>query len=88
MARRTTTLAIAALLLQLLPLVAAHGEEHHGEAMDMSVHSAPAPQPQSEAPQNYWRLTEYATLMYWHIALEVLAWIVILPVGKLIRIRV
>lgn len=56
--------------------------------MDMSAHSAPKPQPHSEAPQTYWRLTEYATLMYWHIALEVLAWVVILPVGKLTRIGI
>lgn len=88
MARKTVTLATAALLLHLLPLVAAHGDEHHGEAMDMSAHSAPAPQPQSNAPQSYWRLTEYAALMYWHIALEVLAWVVVLPVGKLTRIRI
>lgn len=87
MARRNTTLAIAALLLQLLPLVAAHGDEHHGEAMPMSAPNAPAPQPQSDAPQSYWRLTEHATLMYWHIALEILAWIVVLPVGKLTRLH-
>lgn len=55
--------------------------------MPMSAPNAPAPQPQSDAPQSYWRLTEHATLMYWHIALEILAWIVVLPVGKLTRLR-
>lgn len=88
MARGTLTITTAALLLQLLPLVAAHGDEHHGEAMDMSAHNAPALQPQNDAPQSYWSLTEYATLMYWHIALEILAWVVVLPVGKQSRIRV
>jgi hypothetical protein len=88
MARGTLTIASAALLLQLLSLVAAHGDEHHGEAMDMSAHDTPAPQPQGDAPQSYWSLTEYATLMYWHIALEILAWVVVLPVGKLSRIRI
>lgn len=83
MARGTLITAIAALLLQLLPLVVAHGDEHHGEAMDMSAQDVSVPQPQTAGPQSYWRLTEYATLMYWHIALEILAWVVVLPVGKL-----
>jgi hypothetical protein len=83
MARRNTlTLATAALLLQLLPLVAAHGDEHDGATMDMSAHAAPAPQPQGDGHQSYWSLSDYAALMYWHIALEVLAWVVILPVGE------
>ena len=56
--------------------------------MDVSAQSAPAPQPQSDAPQSYWCLTEYATLMFWHIALEVLAWVVVLPVSKQTRIRI
>ncbi|KAF3053510.1 hypothetical protein E8E11_010977 [Didymella keratinophila] len=54
--------------------------------MDMSAQSAPAPRPQSDAPQSYWRLTEYATLMYWHIALEVLAWVIVLPVAVMLSI--
>lgn len=85
MAQRTLIIAAAALLLQLLPLVAAHGDEHHGEGMDMSAHDAPAPQPQKDGHQSYWSLSEYAALMYWHIALEILAWVVILPTGKLFR---
>lgn len=87
--RATITIAAAALLLQLLPLVAAHGDEHHNEAMDMSTHNvqapAPAPEPQGSGHQSYWSLSEYAMLMYWHIALEVLAWVVVLPVGKLLQ---
>ena len=83
MARGTLTIATAALLLHLLPLVVAHGDEPHGETIDMSAHDAPASQPQDDGRQSYWSLSEYATLMYWHIALEILAWIVVLPVGKL-----
>jgi hypothetical protein len=82
MARRIIAIAAAAVLLQLLPFVVAHGDEH-GEtmAMDMSANSAPALKPEGEG--SYWSLSEYAALMYWHIALEILAWVVILPVGKL-----
>jgi hypothetical protein len=74
------TIATAALLLELLPWVAAHGDGH----MDMSAHNVPLPQIQDDGqPASYWSLSEHATLMYWHIALEVLAWVVVLPVGKL-----
>lgn len=75
--------ATAALLLALLPLVIAHGDEHHGASVDMSTHHAPTPQPQQHGqPQSYWSLSEHAALMYWHIGLEILAWTVILPVGE------
>ena len=84
MARGTLIIVTAASLLQLLSLVAAHGDEH-GKTMDMSAHDAPAPQPQGDGHQSYWSLSKYATLMYWHIALEILAWVVVLPVGKLSR---
>ena len=81
--RKVLTIATAALLLELLPLVAAHGDEHNAEAMDMSAHDATNSQSQDDGlPRSYWSLTEYATLMYWHIALEIVAWMVILPVGK------
>lgn len=85
MARRTQILAAAALLLQLLPLVTAHGDEH-GETMDMGAHDAPTLQPQVESHQSYWSLSEYATLMYWHIALEIFAWVVVLPVAVMLSI--
>lgn len=84
MAHRTQAIAAAALLLPLLPLVAAHGDEH-GETMNMSAHDAPAPHAQAAEHQSYWSLSDYATLMYWHIGLEILAWVFMLPVGKLSR---
>ena len=81
---RVLTLATAALLLEVLPLVAAHGDEHNGGPMDMSKPDAPRPQVQDDAqPQSYWSLSEHAALMYWHVTLEVIAWIIILPVGGL-----
>lgn len=77
------TIATAALLLlELSPRVAAHGDEH----MDMSAEQS-QPQPQDHGrPGSYWSLSEHASLMYWHIALEVLAWVVVLPVGKFLEL--
>lgn len=81
--RRAITVAVAALLLGALPLVAAHGDEHNGESMDMNAHEAPQPQTQDNSqPGSYWSLSEHATLMYWHIGLEIVAWIIILPIGQ------
>jgi hypothetical protein len=48
--------------------------------MGMSVHDASTPQPQDSGFHGYWSLSEHATLMYWHIALEILAWVVVLPI--------
>jgi hypothetical protein len=78
--RAILRVAAAALLLALLPLVAAHGDEH----MDMG--NVQMAQPETHdygSARSYWSLPEYGTLMSWHIALEILAWIVVLPVGKL-----
>jgi hypothetical protein len=80
--RVAVVIATAALLLELVPRALAHGEEH----MDMSAHNAPQPQPQvhdGDKPGSYWSLSEHVTLMYCHVALEILAWVVILPIGKL-----
>jgi hypothetical protein len=78
--RTALTIATAALLLDLQSRVAAHGDE----PMDMSAHDAPHPKThKNDQMLSYWSLSEHATLMYWHIALEILAWVVILPTGKL-----
>lgn len=82
---RVLTLATAALLLEVLPLVAAHGDDHNGGSMDMPD-APPSQAPDDGAPQSYWSLSEHASLMYWHIALEVLAWVVVLPVGVMLSI--
>ncbi|KAH6637808.1 hypothetical protein C7974DRAFT_306914 [Boeremia exigua] len=83
MARRTTAVAAALLLLQL-GLVAAHGGDHGG-GMDMGAPTAPAPQPDTAA-QSYWRLASHVPLMYWHIALEIAAWIGVLPIAVMLSI--
>lgn len=80
--RRALTLATAALLLEALPLVAAHGHGDESGEGEMDMHDAPQPQVQnSDVPSSYWRLSEHVGLMYMHIALEVIAWFVVLPVG-------
>jgi hypothetical protein len=77
------TIIAAALLSGLWPLVAAHGDENP----DVSAHNAPQPQTQDYSqPRSYWSLSEHATLMYWHITLEILAWVVILPVSVMLSI--
>ncbi|KAF1946445.1 hypothetical protein EJ02DRAFT_233650 [Clathrospora elynae] len=84
--RRVLIIATAALLLELVPLVAAHGDGN-SEAMEMSAHDAPTSQAQDDgSPRSYWSLSEHASLMYWHIALEIVAWTVILPVAVMFSI--
>lgn len=78
--------ATAALLLETLPLVVAHG---HGDgegsaAEEMDKQKVPQHQDvNGNGASSYWRLSEHAGLMYTHIALEMLAWFVVLPVGRL-----
>ncbi|KAF2263499.1 hypothetical protein CC78DRAFT_465545 [Lojkania enalia] len=53
----------------------------------MGGHDAPQPPAQgSSQPPSYWSLTEHAGLMYMHIALEMIAWVVILPIGVMLSI--
>ncbi|RMZ70303.1 integral membrane [Pyrenophora seminiperda CCB06] len=81
--RPGVVIAARALLLELLPLVAAHG---HGDGMDMSVHDTPPAHSQDNGFGGYWSLSEHASLMYWHIGLEILAWVVILPVAVMFSV--
>jgi hypothetical protein len=78
---RDIPFALATAALLLLPLVSAHGDDHNDASMDM--HSTSQPVEGSQSPGSYWSLSEHANLMYWHIGLEILAWVVILPIGKL-----
>lgn len=77
------SIVTAALLLELLPLAVAHGDD---KAMDMSAHDMPKAQPQHPGFGGYWSLSEHTSLMYWHIGLEVLAWVVVLPVAVMFSI--
>ncbi|KAL6705276.1 hypothetical protein ACN47E_007086 [Coniothyrium glycines] len=85
-AHTTWTLIYAALLFAALPFTFAHGDEHD-EAMNPSAHDALHFQAHdNEAPQSYWSVSDHTTLMYWHIALEILAWIVVLPIAVMLSI--
>jgi hypothetical protein len=59
---RAVTVATAALLLEVLPLVVAHG---HGDGSDESSVDTI-----NDESRSYWILTEHVGLMYMHIALE------------------
>ena len=78
---RLVLLATAALLA--LPLVVAHGHGEGSATAEIDTKNAiQAEALDSDRPGSYWRLFEHAGLMYMHIALEVLAWFFVLPVGK------
>ncbi|KAF2466711.1 uncharacterized protein BDR25DRAFT_317392 [Lindgomyces ingoldianus] len=83
--RRVLTLATAALLLEVLPRVVAHGND--GGHIDIGAHDAPRPQVQDNGrPQSYWSFPEHSGLIYIHITLEVITWVVILPVAVMLSI--
>lgn len=73
----TFTVAGVAVLFGLLPLVQAHGDDN----MDMGA-DAPAPAPIEAVPQSYFRYEEHSRTMLAHIALMVIGWAFVLPVGK------
>lgn len=73
---RALTAASAALILGVLPLIAAHGDEH----MQMEQEHAPTVQSGDQtSPPNYFRHPEYAGWMYFHIALMIIGWVIVLP---------
>lgn len=82
----------ALVVLSLLPAaVLAHGEDHDdtamGSAMNMGGdhgHAAASdkPGPEDAYPDTYFALADHAGVMYAHIALMILAWIFVLPVGQ------
>lgn len=80
---RALTLATAALLLGLAPLVVAHGDDEHGGGMDMDMAAAPSPSPAvtDGKPPSYWSHPEHAGLMYMHILLMTVGWVMVLPIG-------
>lgn len=78
--------AAAVLLLAALPAALAHGGEEmaHGEQMqggdDSHAHVAEHTD-QIEYPPTYFAHGEHGGLIYAHIALMVISWIIVLPVG-------
>ncbi|KAF2201873.1 integral membrane protein [Delitschia confertaspora ATCC 74209] len=86
--RRVLAVAAAALLLGLLSPVLAHCDEHGGGkcSMDMPMNATKLAGEQPEGPQSYWSLTNHSGLMYAHVALEIIGWLIILPVGVMFSI--
>lgn len=74
-------LLVATAVLAALPAALAHGDDDH---MDMSIDVAEQePQQVSDAAGlTYFRLPEHTGAIYGHIALMLVAWIVVLPIGK------
>ncbi|KAK3690024.1 hypothetical protein B0T22DRAFT_185374 [Podospora appendiculata] len=83
------TLATAPLLvvfaslavLGLVPAALAHGDD-----MDMNPTEADKPLPEDQYAPTYFALTEHAGLIYAHISLMALAWVVILPLAVMFSI--
>lgn len=88
----TAALGLAVSLLSLVPAVLAHGggEGMKGRDMEMDMgqghshgHGDAAPKPSHDAyPESYFSHPELQGVLYAHIAVMVLAWVFVLPVGK------
>jgi len=53
----------------------------------MSAHESSSSQVEHNAvSSSYWSLTDHATLMYWHIGFELLAWVIVLPIAVMFSI--
>lgn len=72
-----------------LPVLADNGRRHGGEAMESmegmegleGLEGMGQDQQDSEYPPTYFAHPEHANVLYAHIALMTLAWVVFLPVG-------
>jgi len=81
--------ASAALVLGLLvPSVLGHGGDENmdmGTDMDMQsgmIIGVTEPQPEVDFPQSYFSYPEHRGTLLAHISLMLLAWVVVLPIGK------
>lgn len=88
-AGRVLLIFTAAALLELLPLAVAHGEGSHGPDSKPVMAEAPSRPVVSDGideaamePQSYFALSDHSGVMYAHIFLMILAWVVVLPVGR------
>ncbi|KAK3348095.1 hypothetical protein B0H65DRAFT_165742 [Neurospora tetraspora] len=81
-------LAGAAVLGLLVPTALAHGggEGGHGGHGGMEMTDADKPRPEEEYPLTYFAHPDHKTAIYAHIALMVLAWVFMLPVGVMLSI--
>lgn len=74
----------AAVFGLLVPTVLAHGGDEGGHSGHggMEMTDADKPRPEEEYPLTYFAHPDHKTAIYAHIALMVLAWVFMLPVGK------
>lgn len=76
-------LASLALVGLVVPAVLAHGGEAENMDMDMGGANSPAEPPaDAEYAPTYFALKEHTAAIYGHIALMVIGWVFMLPVGK------
>lgn len=76
----------SAAVLALVPGALAHGDEN--THMDMGAPTgADEPLPGDQYPPTYFALGEHTAAIYGHIGLMLLAWVFLLPVGKLLSCR-
>ena len=71
-----TTLTAAT--LGLVVAVMAHGDDDN---MDMAGGNSPVPNSDSYPP-TYFALADHAGVMYAHIAVMLISWVVVLPAGE------
>jgi len=72
------TAAACAVALGLVPAALAHGDD-----MNMAKGEVDSPLPEDEYPPTYFALADHRVVIYAHIGLMVLAWVFLLPPGKL-----
>ncbi|KAJ3528847.1 hypothetical protein NM208_g10017 [Fusarium decemcellulare] len=73
-----------ALVLALLPVVLAHGDDHERDG-DMG-HGTDKPQDDSEYPDTYFSHPDHVSVIHAHIALMVLSWVFVLPVAVVLSL--
>ncbi|KHE78641.1 hypothetical protein GE21DRAFT_1057557 [Neurospora crassa] len=78
----------AAVFGLLVPTVLAHGGDEGGHSGHggMEMTDADKPRPEEEYPLTYFAHPDHKTAIYAHIALMVLAWVFMLPVGVMLSI--
>lgn len=84
-----STLVVAAVLLQIALLVAAHGDEGHDGSMNMDMggkvnQTDEWPEPYDDP--NYARFPGYSTWLLLHVIFMVVSWVFVLPVGVMFSI--
>lgn len=67
----------------MVPVVLAHGDDETMDMGDGMAMPTQAPQPDLDLPPSYVAHPEHRAVLITHIALMVLAWVFVLPLGKL-----